>query len=200
MHIAQSGNLPKFKVVFLGESAVGKSSICLRLTCDKFQNFSESTIGASFIGHKHKDAYLEIWDTAGQERYRSLTPMYYRGAHACIMVYDVSNRDTFQRLRDWITSILANKEDPLVLIIGNKMDHEHREVTAKEGQEYAEMIGAIFYETSALSGQNVVQSIDAMIEQLLLRNDKYEMKRRENLIDLEKRPIVLDKRLNSKCC
>lgn len=209
MDIISSRSKTKFKVVFLGETSVGKSSICLRLTCDRFNNYSESTIGASFMTYNVNNTFLEIWDTAGQERYRSLTPMYYRGAQACIMVYDITNRDSFQKIRDWMASIYKNNEDPLVLILGNKTDSQNREVTTEEGSEYAKMIGALFYETSAKTGDNIINSIDSLIEQLTLKkkltdakvaeDKKNELEHRCTKIDMNS-TFPLNNKLNKNCC
>ena len=198
--ITKNSSLPKFKVVFLGESGVGKTSLCRRLTNNEFNDYSESTIGATFVSYRNDKACLEIWDTAGQERYRSLVPMYYRGAHACIMVYDVTNRLSFKKLRDWIAAIYEKKEDPLVLLIGNKIDSKEREVTSNQGTEYAEMVGALHFEASAKSGENVKHAIDKMIHQLFLREATGKLNPPESLNIGGNDSFRLNKKLNSRCC
>jgi Ras-related protein Rab-5C len=194
--------LPRFKTVFLGETAVGKSSICLRLTRNKFDAYSEPTIGAAFLSFRNDEARLEIWDTAGQERYRSLAPMYYRGADACIMVYDVTNRQSFRKLRDWLAAICDQNEDPLVLILANKVDNENRTVSTEEGREYAKMVGAMYFETSAKTGQNVRQAGDRMIEQLTLRNKVKTpgVKKKGSVSITRTQSFALNKKLDTKCC
>ena len=197
MNVFSTVEVPKFKTVFLGETAVGKSSICLRIINNRFEEFIESTIGASFMNYSNEKAYLSIWDTAGQERYRSLAPLYYRGAEACIMVYDVTKKDSFKQLRNWMAAIYEKGEDPLVLIIGNKIDSPDRQVTKQQGQEYAEMIGALFFETSAKTGQNVFEAVNALIEQLLLR---YQMNQKTTAFQLENESFQLKKKINTSCC
>mmetsp|Transcript_25758 Transcript_25758/g.43696 ORF Transcript_25758/g.43696 Transcript_25758/m.43696 type:complete len:207 (+) Transcript_25758:28-648(+) len=160
------------KVVILGESGVGKSSLALRFVTDEFRPYSEATIGASFMSKSmtitptndekeqkstERNISFKIWDTAGQEKYRSLAPMYYRGSSAAILVYDIANPSTFAALQDWVTELNNNGPPGLVLAIcGNKSDLEDdRMVGRSVGQEYAERINALFIETSAKDGSNV---------------------------------------------
>ena len=194
--------VPKFKTVFLGETAVGKSSICSRLTRNKFNEFNESTIGASFIPYHNEKAYLEIWDTAGQERYRSLAPLYYRGAKACIMVYDVTDRLSFRKLRDWMAAIYHQNEDPLVLLLGNKVDCVNRRVVSKEeGEQYAAMIGALYFETSAKTGEGIELASDKMIEQLIMRKKEENEDTDDCPIKIENsKSFSLTRKLNTNCC
>ena len=101
--------MAQFKLVLLGESAVGKSSLVLRFVKGQFHEFQESTIGAAFLTQTvcldDTTVKFEIWDTAGQERYHSLAPMYYRGAQAAIVVYDITNADTFARAKTWVREL-----------------------------------------------------------------------------------------------
>lgn len=149
------------KVCLLGESGVGKSSIVMRFVNDTFKSALESTIGASFMSKRinvdGNHYVFQIWDTAGQEKYRSLAPMYYRGAAAAIIVYDVTRESTFRTVKDWIRELQKNATTDIVLAIaGNKCDLEDlREVRLKDVEEYVSQIGAIFVETSALSAVNV---------------------------------------------
>ncbi|XP_048752869.1 ras-related protein Rab-22A-like isoform X1 [Ostrea edulis] len=160
------------KVCLLGESGVGKSSIVLRFVNDSFKPALESTIGASFMT-KRLDVdgvsyQFQIWDTAGQEKYRSLAPMYYRGAAAAIIVYDITREATFRTVKDWVRELKRNCTTDLVLAIaGNKSDlNDLREVRVREAEEYAQSIGAHFIETSALSAINVPQLFKAIAEEL----------------------------------
>ena len=104
-----SNRVFQFKLVLLGDSAVGKSSLVLRFVRGQFFEYQESTIGAAFLTQtvalNDTTVKFEIWDTAGQERYHSLAPMYYRGAAAAIVVYDITNRDTFQRAKQWVKEL-----------------------------------------------------------------------------------------------
>mmetsp|Transcript_26155 Transcript_26155/g.43580 ORF Transcript_26155/g.43580 Transcript_26155/m.43580 type:complete len:196 (+) Transcript_26155:142-729(+) len=150
-----------FKLVLLGDSAVGKSCLVVRFVRDEFFEFQEPTIGAAFLTQTVSldDATVkfEIWDTAGQERYRSLAPMYYRGAAAAIVVYDISKKDSFNGAKSWVKE-LQRRGDPNVVIAlaGNKADMESkRKVQTEEAQQYAEENEIIFMETSAKTALNV---------------------------------------------
>ncbi|KAJ1436144.1 small GTPase superfamily [Ochromonadaceae sp. CCMP2298] len=150
-----------FKLVLLGDSAVGKSCLVVRFVRDEFFEFQEPTIGAAFLTQTVSldDATVkfEIWDTAGQERYRSLAPMYYRGAAAAIVVYDISKKDSFNGAKSWVKE-LQRRGDPNVVIAlaGNKADMESkRKVQTEEAQQYADENEIIFLETSAKTALNV---------------------------------------------
>jgi len=162
----------EIKVCLLGESGVGKSSIVLRFVSDSFKSALESTIGASFMTKRLEvddvSYQFQIWDTAGQEKYRSLSPMYYRGAAAAIIVYDVTREATFRTVKDWVRELKRNcTADMVIAIAGNKCDlNDLREVRARDAEEYAQSIGALFIETSALSAVNVPQLFTAIAEGL----------------------------------
>lgn len=157
-----SENKPReVKVVLLGDTGVGKSSLVLRFVTNNFKPYSESTIGASFMSKmitvNSKTIKFQIWDTAGQEKYHSLAPMYYRGAAAAIVVYDITRPNTFSTLKSWIEE-LKNKgpKDIAIAIAGNKADLEdQREVDKNMAKNYAEEIGAMYLETSAKEDLNV---------------------------------------------
>lgn len=160
------------KVCLLGDSGVGKSSIVLRFVNDSFKPALESTIGASFMT-KRVEVYdvsyqFQIWDTAGQEKYRSLAPMYYRGAAAAIIVYDITREATFRTVKDWVRELKRNgTPDMVIAIAGNKCDlNDLREVRYRDAEEYARSIGALFIETSALSAVNVPQLFTAIADGL----------------------------------
>jgi len=147
----------------LGETAVGKSSLVLRFTRDRFLDFQESTIGAAFATQSvivdGNTLKFEIWDTAGQERYHSLAPMYYRGAKAAIVVYDITSKASFERAKAWVVELQqAGTLSMVVALAGNKTDlSAQREVTQEEGQQYATEQGLLFMETSAKSNHNVTE-------------------------------------------
>lgn len=159
----------QYKLVILGESAVGKSSLVLRFVKNTFSENQESTIGAAFLTQTIKlegnTLKFEFWDTAGQERYNSIAPMYYRGAHAAIVVYDVTKRESFERAKRWVTELLRNVENDIVIsFIGNKIDLDEsssslREVEFSEAQEYCQEAGGLlFAECSARTGQKVSEA------------------------------------------
>lgn len=150
-----------FKLVLLGDSAVGKSCLVVRFVRDEFFEFQEPTIGAAFLTQTvtldDATVKFEIWDTAGQERYRSLAPMYYRGAAAAIVVFDITKKDSFNGAKSWVKE-LQRRGDPNVVIAlaGNKADMEaKRKVQTEEAQQYAKENEIIYMETSAKTSLNV---------------------------------------------
>ena len=160
----------QFKLVLLGESSVGKSSLVLRFVKGQFHEFQESTIGAAFLTQTVQiddtTVKFEIWDTAGQERYHSLAPMYYRGAQAAIVVYDISNKESFQKAQTWIKELQRQANPNIVIALaGNKLDLANkRAVPFEEAKQYAEETGLLFMETSAKTGDN--------IDKVVLKNNK----------------------------
>ena len=156
------------KIVLLGESAVGKSSIALRFVRREFHPNQEATIGAAFLARtipvKDGSVKFEIWDTAGQERYRALAPMYYRGASGALVVYDITSEDSFRKAVSWVKELRQNGDGNIIItLVGNKVDLEPlRAVPSDEGQRLAEAEGLEFFETSAKEGINV----DQMMQQL----------------------------------
>ncbi|XP_031560611.1 ras-related protein Rab-5B-like [Actinia tenebrosa] len=158
---AAVGKICQFKLVLLGESAVGKSSLVLRFVKGQFHEYQESTIGAAFLTQTvcldDTTVKFEIWDTAGQERYHSLAPMYYRGAQAAIVVYDITNQDTFGRAKTWVKELQRQASPNIVIALsGNKADlSSKRMVDYEEAQSYAEENGLLFMETSAKTAMNV---------------------------------------------
>jgi small GTP-binding protein len=151
----------QFKLVLLGETAVGKSSLVLRFVKGQFHEFQESTIGAAFLTQTvvvdDTTVKFEIWDTAGQERYHSLAPMYYRGAQAAIVVYDITSQDSFLRAKNWIRELNEKANSVKVIALaGNKSDlHPQRKVMLQDVQTYADENGLLFMETSAKTSTNV---------------------------------------------
>ncbi|KAG9396611.1 Small GTPase superfamily [Carpediemonas membranifera] len=149
------------KIVLLGDSGVGKSSLVLRFVNNTFSPWQESTIGASFLTKTivvDDMAYkYQIWDTAGQEKYHTLIPMYYRDASAAIIVYDITKPETFDAVKAWVKELRTmGSPDTVVAIAGNKCDlAENRAVAVESAQAYADEIGALFIETSAKTAENV---------------------------------------------
>uniref|UniRef100_A0A131XR15 Putative ras-related in brain n=2 Tax=Ixodes ricinus TaxID=34613 RepID=A0A131XR15_IXORI len=149
------------KLCLLGDSGVGKSSILQRFVYNTFNPSAESTIGASFMMKNmvlhDRTLKFNIWDTAGQERYRALAPMYYRGAAAAIIVYDITSQDSFAAVQSWVRELQAHGEHNIALgIAGNKCDlQDYREVSYATGESYAQQINAVFVETSALRATNI---------------------------------------------
>lgn len=149
------------KLVLLGDMGAGKSSLVIRFIKGQFLEFQESTIGAAFFSStlavNNATVKFEIWDTAGQERYHSLAPMYYRGAAAAIIVYDITSSDSFAKAKKWVQELQKQGNSNMIMALaGNKADLEdRRNVPAEEARLYAEENGLFFMETSAKTAANV---------------------------------------------
>ncbi|KAI6136220.1 GTP-binding protein RAB5 [Pisolithus sp. B1] len=165
----------QFKLVLLGESAVGKSSLVLRFVKDQFDDYRESTIGAAFLTQTvtlddQTIVKFEIWDTAGQERYKSLAPMYYRNANCAVVVYDITQTSSLDKARTWIRE-LQRQADPSIVIAlcGNKTDlGARRQITQEEAKKYAGEEGLMWFETSAKTGDGVSEVFTAIAKKLPL--------------------------------
>lgn len=149
------------KLVLLGDMGTGKTSLVLRFVKGQFYEYQESTIGAAFftqvLSLNEATVKFDIWDTAGQERYHSLAPMYYRGAAAAVVVYDITSMDSFQRAKKWVRELQRQENPNLVtFLVANKADLEtKRQVENELGEQYAKDNRLLFLETSAKSAQNV---------------------------------------------
>jgi len=161
-----------YKLVLLGDAAVGKSSTVERFVKNEFFEYSQPTIGAAFLTQTvHLPDYIvkfEIWDTAGQERYRSLAPMYYRGAAAALVVYDITSHDSFAGAKTWIEELQRQGSADIVIgLAGNKVDLESkREVSRMDAQKYASDNNCLFFEISAKTGENVNEIFSQIAQKL----------------------------------
>lgn len=148
------------KVCILGDTGVGKSSMVIKFVTGAFNPYQEPTIGASYMQkvmpHAGQNFKMQIWDTAGQERYHSLAPMYYKGASAAVLVFDITRAGSFKTLTQWCDELKVQGPENIALgIAANKADlQDSREVDEDEAREYAESIGALYFETSAKEDDN----------------------------------------------
>jgi len=161
-----------FKLLLIGDSGVGKSCLLLRFADDVFTDSYISTIGVDFkirtLEVEGKTVKLHIWDTAGQERFRTITSSYYRGAHGIMVVYDVTDRISFNNVRQWLNEIDRYGTSSVTkLLIGNKADlHSKRVVQTQEGRDFADSLGIDFLETSAKTADSVDRSFQMMTTQV----------------------------------
>ncbi|SCW04425.1 LAFE_0H13234g1_1 [Lachancea fermentati] len=204
----------QFKLVLLGDSSVGKSSIVHRFVKDSFDEFRESTIGAAFLSQtikleKQDDVTIkfEIWDTAGQERYKSLAPMYYRNANAALIVYDITQPDSLAKAQSWVDE-LKNKvgdQDLVICLVGNKLDlceedPQKRVVDTEDAQRYASEQGLLFQEVSAKTGAGVTDIFQTIGEKLYVqkKNSQQAASQTRNTVNVElQRPSTND---STSCC
>lgn len=160
------------KLVILGDTAVGKSCVASRFVQDKFYEYQEPTIGAAFLTKEipldNKIIRFEIWDTAGQERYRSLAPMYYRGARAAIIVYDITSNTSFTGAKTWITELQQKANtNCIIALAGNKTDLEaQRKVNKSDVEEYINGKNIFHIETSAKTAYNIQNLFELVAAQL----------------------------------
>lgn len=155
--------LRKFKLVFLGEQSVGKTSLITRFMYDSFDNTYQATIGIDFLSKtmylEDRTVRLQLWDTAGQERFRSLIPSYIRDSTVAVVVYDITNTNSFHQTSKWIDDVRTERgSDVIIMLVGNKTDlSDKRQVSTEEGERKAKELNVMFIETSAKAGYNVKQ-------------------------------------------
>jgi len=153
--------LAKYKLVFLGDQSVGKTSIITRFMYDTFDSTYQATIGIDFLSKtmylEDRTVRLQLWDTAGQERFRSLIPSYIRDSSVAVIVYDITNRQSFLNTAKWIDDVRTERgTDVVMMLVGNKTDlADRRQVSVEEGEARAKEHDIMFIETSAKAGFNI---------------------------------------------
>jgi Ras-related protein Rab-1A len=166
-----------FKILLVGDSGVGKSSMLSRFTEDKFEDNAPTTMGVDSkpktVTVDGKRVKLNVWDTAGQERMGFLTSSYYRGAHGIIIVFDITNANSYQNVTNWLGEIERYAYDSaLKILVGNKSDLDSREVRKEEAEAYAKNELSIdYFETSAKEGNNIEEAFLRLAEQMKKRKD-----------------------------
>ena len=169
-----------FKVVLLGEGCVGKTSLVLRYVEDKFNDKHLSTLQASFLSKKlninGKRCKIAIWDTAGQERFHALGPIYYRDSNGAVLVYDITDEDSFVKVKNWVKELRCMLGTNVVLcIVGNKIDLEkQRVISVAEAEEYAASVNAKHYQTSAKLNKGVEEIFLDLTKRMLTARSEME--------------------------
>lgn len=170
-----------FKLLLIGDSGVGKTSVLFRFSDDAFNSTFISTIGIDFkirtIELGDKKIKLQIWDTAGQERFRTITTAYYRGAMGILLVYDITNEKSFENIKTWIKNIEQHASaDVEKMILGNKCDMEDkRKITKEQGEQLAKEYNVKFMETSAMNRTNVEKAFTEIASDIKSKMDQREV-------------------------
>ena len=185
-----------YKILLLGDSSVGNTCFLMRYTDNTFQEIHMSTIG---LDYKLKNVQLDdgkmvkiqIWDTAGQDRFRSITKNYYKGAHGIILIYDITNKKSFENVRTWINQIKEEVSEKVsIILVGNKIDdEEHRVVATEDGEKIAKELGLMFFECSAKSGVNIDSTFNELVKKTV-----------ENYSKVSKGETLKNKKGGKKIC
>ena len=195
-----------FKILLLGNSDVGKSSLILRYVDQVWSDTFVPTIGVDFkvktLELQNKQIKMQIWDTAGQERFRNVISSYFRGAHGILLIYDVTNRDSFKNLESWLIEIEKNaSENVLKILIGNKNDLvDDKEIKTEEGQAFANRNGMQFIETSAKENTNVTEAFECLAKLMMEFNSEKKAPTTKNDKKALSASAGKDLKTKKKCC
>ncbi|CAD5193260.1 ras-related protein RABA5c-like [Musa acuminata AAA Group] len=213
MEEGEDGEQYLFKIVIIGDSAVGKSNLLSRYARNEFNLHSKATIGVEFqtqsVVIDGKEVKAQIWDTAGQERFRAVTSAYYRGAVGALVVYDISRRTTFDSVPRWLQELETHSDTTVAkMLVGNKCDLDNiRNISVEEGKSLAEAEGLFFIETSALDSTNVKKAFEIVIREIynnvsrkVLNSDSYKSELSLNRVSLTSNGSDETKQTSSKTC
>ena len=188
-----------YKILLLGDSSVGKTCFLLYYTENTFQEIHLSSIG---LDCKFKEVQLkngettkiQIWDTAGQDRFRAIARNYFKGAHGIILIYDITNRESFENVENWINQIQEEvSEKVCIVLVGNKIDLEDKRlVSTEEGKKMAEEFGLMFFECSCKTGDNVNETFQELVEKTVENYSKID--------DLKGEKLNKKKNKKKGCC
>ena len=197
-----------FKLLLIGNSSVGKSSLLFRFVENVWDDNFVPTIGVDFklktLEVNGKKVKLQIWDTAGQERFKNITASYYRGGNGVLVVYDITDRESFENLNSWLIEIEKNaNKNVYKLLIGNKCDlEEKRKVTYQEGKDFATSNGMQFIETSAKTAAKVQEAFELLTNEIIKTsmNKEKGMEKKDKAVHLSSGTSDISTKKNSGCC
>ncbi|GAA0147276.1 small GTPase [Lithospermum erythrorhizon] len=195
--------LAKYKLVFLGDQSVGKTSIITRFMYDKFDTTYQATIGIDFLSKtmylEDRTIRLQLWDTAGQERFRSLIPSYIRDSSVAVIVYDVVNRQSFLNTSKWIEEVRNERgSDVIIVLVGNKTDLvDKRQVSIEDGEAKAKESNIMFIESSAKAGFNI-KPLFRKIATSLPGMEKLSSTKQEEMVDVNLKPTTSNARMQQQ--
>ena len=208
--ITKKKEIPKYKIIFLGDQGTGKSCILNRFVEDKFDDNYQATIGLDFqsknVKIDNQDVHLLLYDTAGQEKFRSLIPMYTRDANIIILVYDITRKESFNHIPDWINGLTnVNFDNVIFALVGNKIDlDDKREVNKDEGIKLAQEKKCIFEEVSAKTAENFSELFYKQLFDEIVNKFKPGINGNDNEITNEEKIKIDDnknkKQERKKCC
>ena len=195
-----------FKVLLVGNSDVGKSSLILRYVDQIWNDVFVPTIGVDFkvksLEIENKSIKLQIWDTAGQERFRNVISSYFKGAHGILLIFDITSRDSFKELENWLAEVEKNASTQILkILIGNKCDLvEERDISKDEGEAFAMRNGMQYIETSAKINTNVNEAFEALAKIMVEYSNKKNSGINENKTIKMNRGTDLGTQKKKKCC
>ena len=198
------------QLLIIGDTSVGKTSILTRYTNGTFKEEYLATVGLDYHTKiediNNQTIQIKLWDTAGQERFKSLTQNLFRNAEGVLLVFDITKNETFYGLKDWISSIKKNIDSQSIfmpiIILGNKIDLEGREVSTEDAEKFAKENNYKYFETSAKTGEGVDNAIREMVTLVLNQNNSNDEQKRQRLtsVQLNKEDAQKPKEKKKGCC
>ena len=195
-----------YKIILLGDTSVGKTSLIVRFCDSKFFEVSTSTIGVDtktkYVRYNGQKIELEIWDTAGQERFKSLAKNCFQGADGIILMYDITNKKTFHNIKNWYNNIKDSIDINKValIIVGNKIDLPEKEVKKEITEKYCEENNLELIETSCKNNENVEETFKFLIEKMIQLDDDYKQQCKKRKSKVDENTLSSRKNNKKKCC
>ena len=200
-----------FKIVLIGDSSVGKTNMLSRYISNEYDPNSQSTIGVELstktFTFDKDEVKVQIWDTAGQEKYRSITSSYYKGAQGCLLVYDITRKDTFDNIDKWFSELKSSTNNEInAILVGNKCDlSDKREITIEEAQKKAKLFNVAFMETSALDGTNIEKAFYELVNNVYQNNkqtfnQEIKVMLGDKGVEIKQEQNNVTKKKNNWCC